>query len=65
MSENTPSMPQQVDESETSAMNAWLALPEEKRKPYVATGVPIRDTSSQMPEPKDVKQAIGWGLIHN
>ena len=65
MSENTPSSERVSEDSETSAMNAWLALPEEERKPYVATGVPIRDTSSQMPEPKDVKQAICWGLIHN
>lgn len=34
---------------ERSNMNAWLASPEAERKPHVATGVPVRDTSSQLP----------------
>ena len=45
MSENTPK------DTETSAMDAWLSLPKSERPPYIATGVPIRDISSQ-PKPK-------------
>jgi hypothetical protein len=42
MSENTPK------DTEISAMNAWLRLPKNERPPYIATGVPVRDTSSQL-----------------
>lgn len=45
MSKNTPK------DTETSAMDAWLRLPKSERPSYIATGAPIRDTSSQ-PKPK-------------
>ncbi len=63
MSEDTPNKPQVT---EYDAMQAWGKLVEGgKVSKFVATGVAVRDPSSQMPDPKDVDQAIRWGLVHN
>ena len=57
---------QKPEDTEYAAMRAWARLVDSgKATVYEAKGEPIPDVSSDMPIPKDIEQAIRWGLVHN